>query len=1285
MDFLVISERPTSNRKNVVEVYPSFKAKNSKDLMIRGGDFYAIWNDEKGLWSTSQDDVVDLIDSELDRYAKDRPNDGAYVAVRHMWNADTGMIDKWHKYVQRQVKDNYHPLDEKLVFANSPVNKNDYASKRLPYALEPGDISAYEELISTLYSPIERHKIEWAIGSIVNGDSKVIQKFLVFYGAAGTGKSTMLNIIQELFDGYYSTFDAKALASGSDAFALEAFKSDPLVAIQHDGDLSKIEDNTRLNSIVSHEEMMVNEKFKSQYSRRYRCMLFMGTNRPVKITDGRSGIIRRLIDVSPTEKKIPLKRYKKLMEQIKFELGGIAYHCLQVYEADKDAYENYVPKTMIGATNDFYNFVEEHFDEYKKNDCVTLIDAWADYQRYCTEAKVPYPYNRRVFKEELKTYFRVFKDRYNDNGRYLRNYYSGFRVEKFGYLVEGGSVSNEKNWIELKDCHELNELIFQKACRSCLAQYANEEGAPITKWSFVKTTLKDIDEEQVHYVRVPENHIVIDFDLCDSDGKKSLEKNIEAASKWKPTYAEVSKGGNGIHLHYLYSGDVTKLSRVFDDNIEVKVFTGKSSLRRRLSKCNDIPIATISSGLPLKGEDKVINFESLKNEKALRTLIKRAMNKEYEPYATKTNIDLIFKTLEDAYASGIKYDVTDLRPAILSFGAKSTNNAGYCIKKVNEMKFKSEEPSEWESVPSLDTKELIFFDVEVFPNLFVLVWKAEGDENKAVKMINPTQYDIEELLKFNLVGFNNRRYDNHILYARLVGYSNEKLFDLSQRIIAGSKNAFFGEAYNLSYTDIYDFSSKKQSLKKWEIELGIHHQELGLSWAQPVPEELWDTVANYCVNDVIATEAVWNACKADFAARKILANIANRLTGSGSVNDTTNQLTTKIIFRGDKNPQSQFVYTDLSTIFPGYKFENGKSWYRDEDPKEGGYVYSEPGMYTDVALLDIASMHPSSIENLNLFGMYTKNFSDIKQARIFIKHGDFDSAGRMFDGALKPYLTEELADALSYALKIAINSVYGLTSAKFDNAFKDPRNKDNIVAKRGALFMINLRHEIQNKGFVVAHIKTDSIKIPNATLDIIKFVVDYGKEYGYSFEHEATYEKMCLVNDAVYIAKYASVDHCHQLYGEDYVNRDSDTLKNNKKHPGRWTATGTQFQVPYVFKTLFSHEPIEFTDLCETKTVTTALYLDMNEDLGDEHDYHFIGKAGSFCPIKPTKGGGILCREQNGKYNAATGSKGYRWLESEMVKELHKEEDIDKRYYQKLVDEAVSTISEYGDFEWFAA
>lgn len=1286
IDFLMISAR--SSKRGIVEIYPKFIIKKSSDLMIRGGDFYAIWIEDNGLWSTDEQDAIRLIDRELDMFAEENKHHfEGDVRVLHLWDAETGMIDRWHKYCQKQMRDNYHSLDEKLIFSNTETKKDDYASKRLNYPLSDGEHRAWDKLMSVLYSDDERLKIEWAIGSVVSGDSKILQKFVVFYGAIGTGKSTVIDIIQQLFDGYYSAFDAKSLGSSNNAFALEAFKNNPLVAIQHDGDLSRIEDNTRLNSLVSHELMTVNEKHKSLYTARFNAFLFMGTNKPVKITDGKSGLIRRLIDISPTGNKLSQSEYKEAVSQVKFELGAIAYHCLDVYLKNKDRFNNYIPTAMLGASNDFYNFIVDSYHVFKKEDSTTQKAAWEMYKTYCDDAKVAYPLSLRAFKEELKNYFYEYSERFDiGDGKRVRSYYSGFRTDKFEDISTIDETEKTAPWLKF----DTTNSVFDDSCSDFPAQYATEYETPKKKWENVDSTLSQIDTSKLHYVKMPENYIVIDFDIPDENGNKSFEKNFEAAIKFPPTYAELSKSGQGIHLHYIYTGDVSKLSRVYDDHIEIKVFTGNSSLRRKLSMCNDISISEINSGLPMKG-GKMVNSESVKSEKGLRTLIKRNLNKEIHP-GTKPSIDFIYKILNDAYESDLKYDITDMRNAVLSFAANSTHQSDYCIKLVNKMKFKSEESSI--SVENNDSK-IIFYDVEVFPNLFLANWKLEGEDQPVVRMINPTPKEIENLMQFRLVGFNCRRYDNHILYARLMGYDNEELYRLSQRIIQGSPNCFFGEAYNVSYTDVYDFSSKKQSLKKFEIDLGIHHQELGLPWDEPVPEELWIEVAKYCDNDVIATEAVFNARKADFTARCILADVAGM-----TVNDTTNSLTTRIIFGGNKNPQNQFNYRDMGyitvdhtnwvdsdestidissadeytmfdtmnrPIFPGYKYESGTSTYRGEEVGEGGYVYAEPGMYENVALLDIASMHPSGIVAENLFGDdYTSRFKEILDARIAIKHKDFDTARTLLGGKLAKYLDDEsAAKDLAQALKIAINSVYGLTSAKFDNAFRDPRNIDNIVAKRGALFMINLKHEVQKKGFTVAHIKTDSIKIPDATPEIIQFVTDYGKMYGYNFEHEATYEKMCLVNDAVYIAKYADGN-------------------------GGWTATGTQFQVPYVFKTLFSHENIEFEDMCEAKSVSTALYLDMNEELpDDEHNYKFVGKVGNFCPIKPGCGGGILLRGTVDKntgdkgFAAATGSKGYRWLEAEEVRANNKEADIDKNYYNKLVDDAVETINKFGDFEWF--
>lgn len=1319
LDFLKICTR--APKKTLIEIYPSFKLyPKSTDLMTKGSDFYAVWVEDENRWSTDEQDALRLIDKELDKFVEENKDkfECRYKVLR-MQQSDSKMINTWHDYVKHQLRDSYHELDDKLIFSNMEVKKRDYSSKKLPYPLEEGDYSNYDRLMSVLYSEEERHKIEWAIGAIVSGDSKKIQKFVVLYGAAGTGKSTVIDIIEMLFQGYYAVFDAKAIGSANSVFALESLRSNPLVAIQHDGDLSRIEDNTRLNSLVAHEIMTVNEKFKTTYGTRFRSFLFLGSNKPVKITDSKSGLIRRLIDVEPSGNILPRKEYDKIKAAIPFELGAIAKHCLDVYLEKPNAYDKYTPITMLGATNDFYNFVSEYYFKFSKEDGTSLSDAWELYDKYVKDARVQYPLSMKGFKEELRTYFKEFKERAtNSNGQRVRNLYSGFRKERFERNKDEEEEEKKPaipKWLDLT----FTVSLLDKDLGDCQAQYANEAGTPLTSWARCKTKLSELDTTKLHYVRPPEYHIVIDFDLKDETGKKSRELNLLAASKWKKTYAEYSKSGAGIHLHYIYKGDISLLSSVFDENIEVKVFQGNSSLRRRLSFCNNVNIATISSGLPLREKKKMTDFKGFETEKALSTFILRCLNKEYEPHHTKPSIDYISNALDECYEKGLHYDVSRFKTAITALAMSSSNNSDYCMAKVNKMKFKSEEPSDSNDVSAGD--QIVFFDVEVFPNLFLLNWKFQGEGQTVNRMINPSPDDIRAIMGFKLIGFNCRRYDNHIVWAAMLGFTPIKLFELSQRIITkGDKNAFFSEAYNLSYTDIYDFASTKQSLKKWEIELGILHKELGLPWDQPVPEEMWERVAEYCDNDVLATEAVFNHLQSDFSAREILAKI----TG-GSVNDTTNSLSAKFIFGKDKKPQSQFNYRNLGDeakisdkvtkekldifkektgydldpeftkfdengrpVFPGYSYEAGVSTYRGVEIGEGGRVYANPGIYNDVALLDIASMHPSSIEAEELFGpVYTKRFSELKRARVHIKHGDYDAAKKLLNGVLAQFIDAEgfNPDGLAQALKIVINAVYGLTAAKFDNPFRDIRNVDNIVAKRGALFMENLLHEVENRYMPAAHIKTDSIKIPDANLDIIEFVKEYGRLYGYEFEHEATYDRMCLVNDAVYIAKYASIELCYLLYGKEYVDAGKDILKDNKKHPRKWTATGTQFQVPFVFKTLFSHEPIEFKDLCEAKSVSTALYLKQ-----DDSDPEFIGKVGLFCPIKKENGGKELLRESkdkegNQKFDAATGTKGYYWLEAEYVKALEKENDIDRSYYIKMVDEAKDTINKFGDFEAFVA
>ena len=902
-----------TGKNGAIEIYPDFQVGDKdSDLMVRGKQFYAIWDEETNIWSTDEHDVQKVVDKALRQKKTEIENSGVVassIRVKTMRSYASGSWDKYKNYISK-TPNQFHALDDKLTFADTEVKRSDYASKRLGYAVRKADHAAYDEIMSTLYSEENRQKLEWAIGSILSGDSRTIQKFYVLYGKAGTGKGTFLKILHKLFEGYDTVFAAKDLCNSNKDFRLEAFKDNPLVAIDEDGDLSRLEDATELNKIVSHERTQMNEKGKPHYPWMPHCTLFIGSNEPVKIRNEESGLIRRLIDIYPTGTKLPARRYNVLMDRIDFELGGIAEHCLSVYKelGGKHAFDNYQPTQMIYRTNVFFNFIEDKYDEFAMlTNGVSLKTAHGVmWKQYCEDSgydEKQYP--RPKFREELKNYFEEFHEVTRVNGKQVRSWYSGFKLD---CLKRSGDIPADRdepeNWLDLKaQASTLDEIL-----KDCKAQY-EVDGKPEKAWDDVATTLKDLDTSRVHYILPPEWLWMADFDLKNAEGEKDAKLNLEAASKWPKTYAEFSKSGEGVHLYYRYSGDKDELMSLYAKDIEVKVFHGKAAIRRRVSKCNSESIATISSGLPKKEKKEkknMVDISVVEYERYLSNLIRKAINSHHkhdppikDPIDTcahtKPCIDFIKHILDEAYESGKHYDVSPMRKSVYGHAIGSSHNQRYCTDLVRKMKFCSEDCAP--QIEPVNKGIKAFYDIEVFPNVNMVNWKVGEDfgpwdfpsweefvqyylanHKPVVRMIKPGPDEIEELLKYDLFGFNCRKYDNHILHAMRLGYGPQKIFEQSQAIIVEKNpDAYFRDAWDYSKSDILDFSSKKQSLKKFEIELKIPHRELGLRWDEPVPEERWNEVAEYCDNDVLATELLFLSSdrQADWTARQILVDIAN--------------------------------------------------------------------------------------------------------------------------------------------------------------------------------------------------------------------------------------------------------------------------------------------------------------------------------------------------------------------------------------------------------------------------
>ena len=1246
MDFYNITPREWSNsRIKDYTLKPSFNY-TGKDIVCKGGGMYAFWYN--GIWNTKMEDLIKIIDSDVKKKYDEfkKTHQDRKVIPMYMRNHDSGVMSSFREYTRNMPEDDIQ-FNTRIIFSDEKIKREDYATEQLSYTPKAGDTPAFDEMFGLLYSEEEFRKIMWFIGAVLTNSMWKIQKFLFLYGGKGTGKGTALSIFKKLFEGYYSPIDLHKLTSGSE-FATSGVKETPLL-IDDDADLYSIRDDTNLLKLTAHDPIIVNNKYQSTYTVKFEGLLVAASNQPFKVRNVDSGITRRAVVAEPTNNTHPYDKYRELMNKIDFELPYIAQKAIDTFNSmGPGFYEDYFDHNMIERTDHFYSFMREN--AVGLGDLCTLKTASELYKLYLEDLEYDTTAHKRKVKEGLMRYYNKFYDQKKIDGVNVKNVFEGL---KWKLIYPEQITPPEKKDTALEDLLRRFGLRegyskFDDMARTYPAQLTTEQGIPKVKWDNVKTCLEEIDTTELHYVRLPLNHIVIDLDIKNEEGNKDLKLNLEKVIELglPDTYMETSKSGEGIHLHYIFDGDPNTLKDIIEENVEIKVFKGRSSLRRKLTLCNESEIATISTGLPKK-EEEVQVYEDIEiinwNERKMRTAIKGNLQRKYHAN-TKPSIDFIVKIFNDAEKAGVKYDLNDMRQDILSFAASSSNQSRYCINAVSKIKFSTIEPQDASDIQKsvktgvVPDSELYFYDLEVFPNLFIVGFKKFGD-SEVTTWLNPTREQIVTLVEKPLVGFNNRRYDNHILYSALLGEDNLSLFRQSQRIIH-DKNAgsgMYGGAYELSYTDIYDYlnAGNKKSLKKWEVELGIKHDEFELPWDQPVPEDMWERAAEYCENDVRATEEVFMATKADYNARRILSVLSGL-----SMNATTNQHTTAIIFEG--HPKSvtdkELVYTDLSKEFPGYTFEFGKSSYRGEDPGEGGYVYAEPGIYKNVGLLDVESMHPTSIIELNMFGKYTKNFRALVDGRLACKHDDIETLRNMFDGKLQDILNEEgiTIKDISNGLKTGINSVYGLTAARFDNQLRHKDNVDNIVAKRGALFMIDLKHAIQEKGYSVTHIKTDSIKIPEITDDIIEFASEFAKKYGYTFEVEAIYDKLGLINKSTYASK----------------TKD-----------GKWEATGTQLLEPYVFKTLFSKDEISKEDLFITKEVKNAdIYL------GDK----FIGRLAS---IYASKTGEEIWRVTEDRKGHISGTKGFKW---KLSSEFTDYKDVDMTYYQGLIDKALEAIGKVG-------
>src|SRR5690606_35554256 len=665
MDFYTITaKRYGSRAKQDYTIAPDFTYL-TKDLVCKGGSLYGYWYD--GVWRTDIFDLVRIIDRQVLDYSKEfqSKHQDAEVSIKLMSMHDSSVMDKFHKYT-KNMPDSDIEFNSRIIFSNETPVREDYSTTQLSYTPSPGDTPAFDEMFNLLYEEPELRKIMWFIGAVLTNSMSKIQKFLFLYGGKGSGKGTIIKVFKMLFEGYYSGIDLHKLTSGSE-FATSGVKETQLL-IDDDADLYSIKDDTNLLKLTSHEPIIVNNKYQSTYSVTFKGLMVAASNQRFKVRNIDSGITRRAVVAVPTDRTHEYEKYMELMDKIQFELPHIAQKAIDMFrEMGPGYYQEYVPYDMMESTDLFYSFMREHARAL--GDVCTLRSAAELYKAYLQDFDYDTSGYKKKVKNELKRYYKTFHEQKKVDGENVKNVYEELKwADIFPEDPEGmtrnlgESESTEEDLIAEFGLKEMRSA-FDEIAATYPAQYTNKDGNPRVKWDECTTVLRDVKTSELHFVRVPERHIIIDFDIKNEEGEKDLALNLKAAKAFPDTYTELSKSGKGVHLHYIYEGDLEKLASEYDTDIEIKVFKGKSSLRRKLSLCNDRPITRISTGLPEKEETlnvykdiEVIHW----NEHKMRTAIKGNLQKKYHD-STRPSVDFIVKIFSDAEKEGVKYDLQDMR------------------------------------------------------------------------------------------------------------------------------------------------------------------------------------------------------------------------------------------------------------------------------------------------------------------------------------------------------------------------------------------------------------------------------------------------------------------------------------------------------------------------------------------------------------------------------------------------------------------------------------------------
>lgn len=425
---------------------------------------------------------------------------------------------------------------------------------------------------------------------------------------------------------------------------------------------------------------------------------------------------------------------------------------------------------------------------------------------------------------------------------------------------------------------------------------------------------------------------------------------------------------------------------------------------------------------------------------------------------------------------------------------------------------------------------LLFYDVEVFKTQSCVVFKTEDGKTDRIftnnlnglgeyidkGIIQGCGYDgLREYISDKiLIGYNNYHYDDYILYAMSQRLKKDLEPDrqtiikaYNDTIIKNGDKMALRKIENTTFDCFQQIDVSKPGLKKIEGNLGksIIESEVDFTIERELTSaENLETV-KYCEYDVLMTIEIWKMRKDYFHSKLEVLKMLDEKTREKAFKwNTTSIIGTLLKWEKGSQPtdsqlsqRNKYDYVpakvtemweqldDLETQLNGFDFKKKKVTVEEFGNKiefgwgglhgaPKGFVYKE-----DVKLLDVGSMYPNILINLDGLGNMTKYYKEILDHRLELKH-----QGKKKEQA---------------PLKLILNSTYGLLNNKYSQLNR-PYLAYNICLY-GQISLYVLSQRLSNIGCEVFNINTDGVAFTGGEDEHIKQIWhSWEKEFNLTLE-----------------------------------------------------------------------------------------------------------------------------------------------------------------------------------------